>query len=41
VVGYHVPRSLIVVEVEPGKRIDVPLSDLKPRKDHRSRKRRR
>jgi len=41
VVGYHVPRSLVVVEVEPGKRIDVPLDDLTPRKDHRSRKRRR
>ena len=41
VVGYHVPRSLVVVEVENGKRVDVPLDDLKPRKDHRSRRRRR
>ena len=41
VVGYHVPRSLVVVEIEPGKRVDVPLADLKTRKEHRGRRRRR
>jgi cell fate regulator YaaT (PSP1 superfamily) len=41
VVGYHVPRGLVVVEVEDGKRIDIPIDDLKPRKDHKPRKRRR
>lgn len=41
VVGYHVPRGLVVVEVEPGRRVDVPLDDLKPRRDQRGRRRKR
>jgi cell fate regulator YaaT (PSP1 superfamily) len=41
VVGYHVPGGLVVVEIEPGKRIDVPLDDLEPRKDQHGRRGRR
>jgi cell fate regulator YaaT (PSP1 superfamily) len=41
VVGYHVPRGLVVVEVEAGRRVDVPIDDLKTRKDQRPRRRRR
>lgn len=41
VVGYHVPKNMVVVEVEGGRREDVSLDDIKPRKDQRPRKRRR
>jgi len=41
VVGYHVPRNLVVVEIEAGRRVDVPLDGLKTPKEQRGRKRRR
>jgi cell fate regulator YaaT (PSP1 superfamily) len=40
VVGYHVPSCLVVVEVEAGKRIDVPIDDIAARNESRGRKRR-
>lgn len=41
VVGYHVPRGLVVVEVEPGRRVDVKLDDITQKRENRGRKRRR
>jgi cell fate regulator YaaT (PSP1 superfamily) len=41
VVGYHVPRGLVVVEIEGGKRIDVPIDELAPRKEQRGKRGRR
>jgi cell fate regulator YaaT (PSP1 superfamily) len=41
VVGYHVPRGLVVVEIEGGKRVDVPLDEVISKKESRGRRRRR
>ncbi|MBU1670418.1 MAG: stage 0 sporulation family protein [Actinobacteria bacterium] len=38
VVGYHVPRGLVTVELENGRRVDVPLDDIATSRDSRSRK---
>lgn len=41
VVGYHVPRGLVVLEVEAGRRVDVPIDGISRKKEGRGRKRRR
>lgn len=38
VVAYQVPRGLVVVELEGGRRVEVPLKGLKSRREHRGRK---
>lgn len=38
VVGYQVPLGLVVVEVETGNKVEVPLSEVSRRKGHRGRK---
>jgi cell fate regulator YaaT (PSP1 superfamily) len=41
VVGYHVPRGLVVVEIEGQGRVDVPIDDLGVRQEQRGRRGRR
>jgi len=38
VVGYQVPRGIVVAELEGGRKVEVPLSELEPRKGPRSRR---
>lgn len=38
VVGYQVPRSMVIVEMESGQKMEVPLRQMAARKGHRGRK---
>lgn len=38
VAGYQVPRGLVVVELETGRKVEVPLSEIGGRRGHRGRK---
>ncbi len=40
VVGYQVPRCRVVIELEGGRRVEIPLDELVPRTEHRGRKQR-
>jgi cell fate regulator YaaT (PSP1 superfamily) len=40
VVGYQVPRCGVVVELEGGRRVEIPLDELAPRKEQRGRRQR-